>query len=111
MSDDFLSNQILELRRGTIVIATLSMLHHRHYGYGLLQALENSGVIVDAGTLYPLLRRFEKQGVLTSIWETSDTRPRKYYQLSKNGELFYRQLVGEWSEMTKIVEQLLERNK
>lgn len=110
MSDDFLNNQVLELRRGTIVIATLGLLHNRHYGYGLLQALESAGVTVDAGTLYPLLRRLEKQGVLTSVWETADSRPRKYYQLSQEGEILYDKLVSEWRHMTIFVKELVERN-
>lgn len=110
MSDDFLNNQVLELRRGTIVIAILGLLQDRHYGYGLLQALETAGVTVDAGTLYPLLRRLEKQGVLTSTWETADSRPRKYYQLSQEGEILYDKLVSEWRNMTIFVRELVERN-
>ncbi|HYG83656.1 MAG TPA: PadR family transcriptional regulator [Verrucomicrobiae bacterium] len=111
MSHEFIDSQVLELRRGTIVVATLSLLHSRHYGYGLLQALKEVGVPVDAGTLYPLLRRLEKQGVLQSVWEMADTRPRKYYWLSQEGEILYGKLVNEWSAMTGIMQKLLKERK
>lgn len=95
-ADDLYANQILELRRGTIVLAILSTLQQPRYGYGLLQALEDAGIAVDAGTLYPLLRRLEKQEVLTSEWSTEDARPRKYYKLSQKGEELYKRLRNEW---------------
>lgn len=100
---DFYANQILELRRGTIVLAILAHLRTPQYGYGLLQRLENSRIPIDAGTLYPLLRRLERQGVLESSWQTSGSRPRKYYQLSSRGEALYGELVAEWQLMTKSI--------
>ena len=108
MSNDFMNSQVLELRRGTIVLAALSLLHSPHYGYGLLQTMESAGVPVDAGTLYPLLRRLEKQGVLESSWETAEVRPRKYYQLSKQGEQYYHGLAAEWAGMAGIVKKLIK---
>lgn len=96
--DELFANQALELRRGTIVLAILSKLKKPRYGYALLQALEKSGISVDAGTLYPLLRRLEKQEVLESKWDVSDTRPRKYYQLSTKGQKLYERLQHEWHE-------------
>lgn len=110
MANELTDNQLLELRRGTIVIATLSLLRNRQYGYGLLQALEATGVPIDAGTLYPLLRRLEKQGVLRSMWETSEARPRKYYWLSEEGEVLYRKLVEEWMHMNGLVQRLLKED-
>lgn len=96
--DELFANQSLELRRGTIVLAILSKLKQPHYGYALLQALEQSGIVVDAGTLYPLLRRLERQEVLESKWDVSDTRPRKYYQLSAKGRVLYERLRSEWHD-------------
>lgn len=103
-----LSSQLLELRRGVIVLATLSQLQTPRYGYGLLQSLEQSGVAVDAGTLYPLMRRLEKQGVLESYWDTADTRPRKYYQLSSEGRVLYTDLLNEWRSMTANIQQMTQ---
>ena len=108
--DELFNNQALELRRGTIVLATLSTLHTPHYGYGLLQALETAGIAVDAGTLYPLLRRLEKQGLLESNWDTSDTRPRKFYTLSAKGKDLYARLATEWRDTTKKLNGMMKGN-
>jgi PadR family transcriptional regulator PadR len=106
--DELFNNQALELRRGTIVLATLSTLHTPHYGYGLLQKLEDAGIAVDAGTLYPLLRRLEKQGVLDSKWDTSDARPRKFYTLSNKGRDLQKRLTAEWRQTTTKLNDMLK---
>ena len=106
--DELFTNQVLELRRGTIVLAILSQLDTKKYGYALLSALEDAGVSVDAGTLYPLLRRLEKQGVLESTWDTSESRPRKYYTRSDKGNRLYERLRTEWHETNQIVTGLLK---
>lgn len=107
LSDDFFVNQIQEMRRGVIVLAILSQLTVPRYGYGLLQQLEHAAVPIDAGTLYPLLRRLEKQGVLDSSWETSGSRPRKYYRLNENGQKLYMQLVKEWMSMNGTLTKMI----
>ena len=107
--DDFFANQIQEMRRGTIVLAILSQLNVPRYGYGLLQQLEHAAVPIDAGTLYPLLRRLEKHGVLDSVWNTDDTRPRKYYQLSADGTNLYTQLLKEWEVMSATIAQMTRK--
>lgn len=107
---DFLANQLLELRRGVIVLAILSQLQTPRYGYGLLQNLEHSRIPIDAGTLYPLLRRLEKQGILESSWETNEARPRKYYRLSDDGERLYKELVQEWSLMTGTITEMVGKD-
>lgn len=108
--DDIFNNQLLELRRGTIVLAILSALQQPHYGYGLLQVLSKSGMAVDAGTLYPLLRRLEKQKVLTGKWDVSDARPRKYYALSDDGHKLYSRLKNEWQTLQSNLNKVIERN-
>ena len=74
-----------ELRRGLIQIAALSLLQERMYGYQLVRILAEAGLETEEGTLYPLLRRLEGQGLLTSEWDTQGSRPRKYYRLSEEG--------------------------
>jgi PadR family transcriptional regulator, regulatory protein PadR len=108
--DDTFSNQQLELRRGTIVLAILGILQQPQYGYGLLKELDISGITVDAGTLYPLLRRLEKQNILASTWDTSDARPRKYYKLSGDGLVLYASLKTEWSTLQDSLNKIIERN-
>ena len=96
-----------EMRRGTIVIGVLSLLHEPQYGYSLVSMLEEKGIAVDPGTLYPLLRRLEKQQLLESQWDTNDTRPRKYYLLSPFGKEVYRQLCMEWKKLSDSMDRLI----
>lgn len=102
-----LDNLILELRRGTIVLSVLSQLDKQEYGYSLVQSLEDKGLNLDPGTLYPLLRRLEKQDILTSNWETSGSKPRKYYILSNEGREVYRLLCKEWKEMAQTINKMI----
>jgi DNA-binding PadR family transcriptional regulator len=95
-----------ELRRGSVVLASLVALEQPGYGYGLLEALESSGFPVAANTLYPLLRRLEGQGLLTSEWDTSEARPRKFYRTSAHGIRIARQLRSEWSAIDSALRAL-----
>lgn len=108
-SVDLHNNQLLELRRGTLVLAALSQLHKPHYGYELLQKLSNLKVDIDAGTLYALLRRLEKQQVLLSAWDTTDVRPRKYYQLSPKGKVLYEHLRQDWLSVSENITNLISK--
>lgn len=95
-----------ELRRGSVLLACLLVLRRPGYGYGLLERLEEAGVEVDANTLYPMLRRLEKQGLLTSEWDTDGARPRKYYATSGDGVDLAGELMSSWLEMTQTLEEL-----
>lgn len=108
--DTHLEASLKELRRGSVLLACLLILRTPGYGYGLLEKLEEAGVEVDANTLYPMLRRLEKQGLLTSEWDTEGARPRKYYATSDQGVALARELMGSWLEMTRTLE-LLERGE
>ncbi len=92
-----------EVRRGTVVVACLQLLRTAGYGYGLLEDLERHGFTTDANTLYPLLRRLEKQGYLTSEWNTDETRPRKFYRTSADGMRLADTLVREWDALTRAI--------
>jgi PadR family transcriptional regulator, regulatory protein PadR len=83
--NEALETHLQELRRGTVVLACLRLLREPGYGYGLLEELTGRGFDTDANTLYPLLRRLEKQGHLTSEWNTDEARPRKFYRTSPAG--------------------------
>ncbi len=85
MSDEEFEGHLQEMRRGTIVLASLRLLREPGYGYGLLEQLSAAGFPTDANTLYPLLRRLEKQGYLASEWNTDEARPRKFYRTSDAG--------------------------
>jgi PadR family transcriptional regulator PadR len=100
-------NVTLELRRGVIVLAVLSQLGQEQYGYSLLKALADQGLEVDQGTLYPLLRRLEAQGLLKSDWRIEDARPRRYYVISAEGRKLLPKLKEEWADITAMMEKML----
>jgi PadR family transcriptional regulator, regulatory protein PadR len=96
-----------ELRRGVIVLATLSQLRTPQYGYSLRQALADQGMVVEEGTLYPLLRRLEGQGVLASEWRIEDGPPRRYYTLNPDGEKLLSDLIRHWRSLVATVDGLI----
>ena len=95
-----------ELRRGTVVLACLQLLRTPGYGYGLLQELETAGFDTEANTLYPLLRRLEKQGLLESVWNTDESRPRKYYKTTAEGDAMRAALLEEWNRLNSNLNML-----
>ncbi|TWI03551.1 DNA-binding PadR family transcriptional regulator [Luteimonas cucumeris] len=98
----------LELRRGVLVLAALSQLRAPRYGYELRQALAEKGMPIEEGTLYPLLRRLETQGLLKSEWKIEDGPPRRYYVLNADGRKLLRKLTESWQGMNEAMAQLLE---
>jgi len=96
-----------ELRRGVIVLAVLSQLRTPQYGYSLRQALADQGMPIEEGTLYPLLRRLEAQGLLASEWRIEDGPPRRYYVPSKAGLQLQRNLTGSWRELVETMDGLI----
>ena len=105
---ELLTNLELELRRGTLVLSVLSQLAQPRYGYSLVQGLESKRVSIDPYTLYPLLRRLEKQGLLFSEWETGGPKPRKYYRRTLLGDGIYAELKRQWRLMAAGMEELLK---
>jgi len=97
----------LELRRGVIVLAALSQLRSPRYGYDLRQVLAESGMAIEEGTLYPLLRRLETQGVLTSEWRTNEGAPRRYYVLSADGRRLFKRLTETWYGLNEVMDRVL----
>lgn len=105
--EEMISSFIVELKRGTLVLSVLSQLFTPEYGYSLVQKLEEKNSPIDAGTLYPLLRRLEKQELLESSWDTTESRPRKFYVLSDKGKEVYSRLKLEWKSVSEQLERLL----
>ncbi len=108
MGDEF-DIHLQELRRGTVVLACLQLLRVPGYGYGLLEALDQRGFSTDANTLYPLLRRLEKQGLLTSEWNTDETRPRKFYRTSQAGGRLAQVLTADWHKLSTAIDSLSDQ--
>lgn len=106
---DLLNSLIQELRRGTLVLSVLSQLKEARYGYSLVQNLEEKGVSIDPNTLYPLLRRLEKQGLLCSEWEMGESKPRKYYRRTSQGDDIYIELKEQWEKLSDSMKGLFEK--
>ncbi len=104
-------NTLQEMRRGMIVLAVLSQLGKEQYGYSLLKLLSDKGLAVDQGTLYPLLRRLEVQGLLESAWKIEEGRPRRYYVISKEGQEVLPLLKDEWKSMVSTMGKMLKDGK
>lgn len=102
-----LENVVLELRRGVIVLAALSQLGTEEYGYSLLKKLADLGLEVDQGTLYPLLRRLEAQGLLASVWKLEEARPRRYYVISAEGKKLLPKMKKEWAGIVSVMDKML----
>src|SRR5258708_18864468 len=100
-------NLRLELRRGCLVMAVLSALRSEQYGYTLRKALSEQGLDIDEGTLYPLLRRLESQGLLASEWREADNRNKRFYRLSTDGKHILKQLLAEWKRINRSLNDIV----
>lgn len=103
-----IENLVQELRRGVIVLAVLSQLLEEQYGYSVIKLLSEKGLEVDQGTLYPLLRRLESQGLLESRWALEEARPRRYYVISTTGRQVLPRLREEWRSIVDTIDGLLK---
>lgn len=106
-NEAYLENVILELRRGVLVLAVMSQLQEEQYGYSLMKLLADQGLEIDQGTLYPLMRRLESQGLLESRWRVDESRPRRYYALSSEGKKALPRLKEEWQRLVAIIAKIL----
>lgn len=106
-TNEMYDNTLNELRRGMIVLAVLSQLDEEQYGYSLLKLLSDQGLEIDQGTLYPLLRRLESQGLLSSDWKIEGSRPRRYYVISQEGREILPRLTEEWNRIVSMMERIL----
>jgi PadR family transcriptional regulator PadR len=107
MGTEAFENLRLELRRGSLILAVLAELKAEQYGYTLRKALSHHGLEIDEGTLYPLLRRLETQGLLTSQWREEDKRKKRFYQLSPEGVRILGQLSAEWRAINGSLDKIL----
>ena len=107
IADNLFENLRLELRRGCLTLAALAQLRQEHYGYTLRKALAEHGLEIDESTLYPLLRRLEAQGLLTSEWREEDKRNKRFYRLSSDGEQIFGQLLQEWRAINTSIDNIL----
>jgi len=98
----------LELRRGVLILAVLAELRLEHWGYSLRKNLKGQGLDIEEGTLYPLLRRLEKQKLLVSEWREQDNRKKRFYQLSESGKEVLKKLTLEWQNTATTLNGILK---
>lgn len=108
VNEDAVAKLDTELRRGAVVLAVLSQLRTAQYGYSLRQALAQRGMPIEEGTLYPLLRRLEEQGLLASDWRINDGPPRRYYKLNLRGTRLLAELTANWHALVATMNQLVD---
>jgi PadR family transcriptional regulator PadR len=101
----------LELRRGCLVLAVLAQLHREHYGYTLRKSLAEAGLEIEESTLYPLLRRLETQGLLTSEWREEERRNKRFYRLSPEGARIFRLLLAEWNRINDSITRIVQKER
>jgi PadR family transcriptional regulator PadR len=103
-----LDNLRMELRRGSLIVAVLAQLRSEQYGYTLRKALAEHGMAIDEGTLYPLLRRLETQGLLVSEWREEEKRNKRFYVLSEDGKKILQQLLAEWQRIDASLREIVK---
>jgi PadR family transcriptional regulator PadR len=111
MNPDLFENLRLELRRGCVVLAVLASLRTEQYGYTLRKALADLGMDIDEGTLYPLLRRLESQGLLVSEWREEGKRNKRFYRLSPDGRPVLKRLLTEWQAIGASLQGIFEEQE
>jgi len=111
LNAEIFENLRLELRRGCLVLGVLCALRTEQYGYTLRKELADHGLAIDEGTLYPLLRRLESQGLLLSEWREQDKRNKRFYRLSADGRVMLKQLLAEWQTLDASLDGILKKEQ
>ncbi len=100
-----------DVRRGLLQLLVLAVIKEAGstFGYAIAQTIRNrtaDRLIVQDGTLYPLLRRLEDQRMVRSTWNVSGERPRKYYQLTPTGERQLLAMLEVWNDLVTSLDPL-----
>lgn len=105
-----LENWKVQIKKGYLELCILLLIqrHERLYGLQLLHKLNQLGMPLKEGTLYPMLNRLTEDGLLKSLWETENLKghPRKFYALTKRGQRSLHQMEGEFDKMVAITTTL-----
>ena len=109
--DNELGSIETEMKRGFLQLLVLIILEKDAYGYAMVRAFRDLGYEVEENTLYPLLRRLEKKGLIHGKWELSDERPRKFYAVTGSGREMRDGLLAIWKKQDEIINHLTMENK
>lgn len=102
---------VSQIRKGVVEIAILGMVsRHEMYGSQIVSALsDRPGLAISAGTIYPLLARLKKAGLIESVWRESPVGPpRKYYTLTASGFGELAEMATAWDGVSRDIDAVLE---
>lgn len=100
-----------EMNRGFLQVLVLVLLEKDTYGYAMVKQLEEKGYALEENTLYPLLRRLEKKGLIKGKWDISEGRPRKFYVITNEGRDVRARLQKIWLRQNEILNRLTKENQ
>jgi DNA-binding PadR family transcriptional regulator len=100
-----------EMNRGFLHILVLALLEKDMYGYSMVRHIRELGYEVEENTLYPLLRRLEKNGWIKGKWEVGEDRPRKFYSVTDDGRTVRSELLEIWDSQTRILARIIKEKK
>ena len=106
--DEGKERRIIQLRKGILELAVMGVLYHeRHYGYSLVRVLTEGGSIsLKEGTVYPILARLDRDGLVRSQWlQSAQGPPRKYYELTSSGRQLFHELSQEFQLLVSLVQR------
>lgn len=106
--DENRDRRTTQLRKGILELAVMGVLYHeRHYGYSLVRVLTETGSIeLKEGTIYPILARLDRDGLVRSEWAESDQGPpRKYYTLTPQGRQVFNELSQEFALLVSLAQR------
>ena len=109
--DNELGSIETEMKRGFLQLLVLVLLEKEAYGYAMVRAFRDLGYEVEENTLYPLLRRLEKRGLVQGTWELSEERPRKFYSVTPAGRDMRDGLLAIWKKQDEIIKHIIKENK
>lgn len=107
--DEIMERFETEVRRGMMQVTIMCLLEQDHYGYDIIKNLGDVGIVIDDGTLYPILRRLEEDKLLVSRWEITGPRPRKYYVITEYGKDIRDKMLASLASMNTALETMESR--
>ncbi len=106
--DNELGSIETEMKRGFLQLLVLVLLEKETYGYAMVRAFRELGYEIEENTLYPLLRRLEKKGLIRGKWELGEERPRKFYAITAAGREMCQGLLAIWKKQDEIIANITQ---
>ncbi|MBN2206365.1 MAG: helix-turn-helix transcriptional regulator [Candidatus Aminicenantes bacterium] len=111
MTDPEIGSFETEMNRGFLQILVLALLDKEAYGYAMVRTVRELGYDLEENTLYPLLRRLEKNGWIKGQWDVREDRPRKFYAISDRGRALRKALFAVWKKQDDVLRRVLKEDR